>query len=991
MTQVIDIPFNDGQDESADKVFLPEGKFRLLQDCRLARDGRLEPRAGYRSVSMLSATVGDISASDITTYRGRLVALCDISASLRSPLHLATYVAPNPETWEVVPAGPFPVFGEVTHIWQNPSGAAARQFDVAYTNGQLCVVQTDDSNVLTIVRMLTDGTELSRQQISPILSARVVACGNSFVLVTRTTAGTMNGRTFDTTSTNDTFGSATTIEATVATGTAHWDLASIPGSTDYLVCYPRPATNIFRIRRCTTAHTVSATRDFTRVTSVGDQACAAVSTSLIYWLVQDGNDITQHTLDGSLAILTGPTTRATVAGVRAPGVTVVSDGVDDFVWQVWTTATASSVFDLVGSGDDASAANVWAASKPLPLLTGDGSSCYLLGVLDAGGNVGGTFHFYTTCLYDASLPANVHGTWDYGTSAPLNILSTSDTGGRSSIASDGTYYYALSGRARGLELGADVPGGLRLTKFRRTDQRQTIEANGALLVAGGQPVSFDGCVLSTHSFQNVPRITAVTEDGSGSQTALATYQYVAIYEYIDANGNVTRSTPSDPFSFTLTGANDRGIVTVSHPRTNKFGLGITTRIVIYRNTPGDSVFFRVAESADLSNVDQATTTTVNDGVSDATAETREVLYIQSQKPTANVSPLPCQFMAVGRDRVIIGGLPDPYVVMLSQLVFPGEPVEFASPNAFAYQARLPEPVTAVEAFGDSYIAFTADAVYAIPGAGPQRNGSGEFFSPQALYSDGGCINYRSVVSCGAGTFFQMADDKLYILRPGGAVEWIGQPVRDTLATYPTITGAALCSETQRVFFGCTDGSGGRLLVYDLRRGIWYVDSIGETLGLTEYDGRLAYVNDAGTVVLEDAAVGTTGTSFPNPSVRTGSFKLFKAGGYGTLVKVTLIGTYMADCTVEAFISYDDGVTWTTMGTFAVTAAALTNPVTDAAVAAGDPFTAVWTPARREVDRFALRFDTTVAGSNSAACRLHMMSLEVEGQVATTRQPARNQR
>lgn len=995
MTSIIDIPFNDGQDESADKVYLPEGKFRLIQDMRLARDGRLEVRPGYRAISMVDPNLGTLVALDITTYRGRLTALTNEGSINGFPAHLSMYVSPNAEVWESVPAGPFPAFGEITHVWQNPSGAAARQFDVAYANGQLCVVQCDDSNVLTIVRLLTDGTELMRQQVSPISSARVIAVSNTFVVVTRGTTGTMAVRTLDTTATTNTFSSATTLEATVATGSAHWDLAAIPGSsTDYIVTYPRPGSNNTRIRRYTQPSTLVATRDYTRVTSVGDSACAAVSSSSIYWLCIDGNNLIEHTLSSTLTISTGPTTRNSVANQRAPGVAI---GPASEVWEVVNEAAQSQVLHITGSGSD-TAPNILSASKPLPLANGQsGGACYLLGTLDAGGNTGSSLLFYTTCLYNASNPGNIHGTWDYGVSDPIDLTSASNTGGRSSIATDGTYYYALSGRQRGLEVGASVPGGLRLTKFKQTQTRQCIEAQGSLYVSGGAPVMFDGAVLATASFQNVPKITAVTEDASGSQTALATYQYVAMYEYIDATGATVRSTPSDPYSFTLTGANDRGIVTVSLPRTAKFGLGITTRVILYRNTPGDSVFFRVAESSDLSNIDQANTTTINDGVSDAVAETREVLYIQSQKPTANVAPQPCQFMAVGRDRVIMGGLPDPYVVALSQLVFPAEPVEFASPNAFAYQARLPEPVTAVEAYGDSYIAFTADAIYAIPGAGPQRNGSGEFFPPQALYSDGGCINYRSVVSCGEGTFFQLAADKLYVLRPGGGAEWVGQPIRDTLAAYPDITGSALCSETQRVVFSCRNaaGSDGRLLIYDLRRKVWSVDAQeGAVKAVTEYDGRIAYVSSGGTAYLEDEAVGTAGANFPSPSVRTGSFKLFKAGGYGTLAKVVLSGTYVGDCTIEGFISYDDGANWTSMGTFAASAAAQVNPVTGNAIASGDPISAEFIPARRETDRFALRFDMSTAdfaSANTGATRLHMMSLEVEGQTGTVRQPARNQR
>src|SRR5688572_33351395 len=58
---------------------------------------------------------------------------------------------------------------------------------------------------------------------------------------------------------------------------------------------------------------------------------------------------------------------------------------------------------------------------------------------------------------------------------------------------------------------------------------------------------------------------------------------------------------------------------------------------------------------------------------------------------------------------------------------------------------------------------------------------------------------RSVVSAASGTWFQALSSRLYLMpRGGGAAEWLSQPVRDTLAAFPVITGGARCSNESTV-------------------------------------------------------------------------------------------------------------------------------------------------------------------------------------------------
>ncbi len=90
--------------------------------------------------------------------------------------------------------------------------------------------------------------------------------------------------------------------------------------------------------------------------------------------------------------------------------------------------------------------------------------------------------------------------------------------------------------------------------------------------------------------------------------------------------------------------------------------------------------------------------------------------------------------------------------------------------------------------------------------------------------------------------------------------------------------------------------------------------------------------------------------------------------------------------MEAFISLDDGKTWTSLGSVAATAAntALGNNVSGSALASGDTITLEWQPnGGGNLSRFALRFDIAET-SDTGALRVHALALEVQAAQGTAR-------
>lgn len=1028
MGQIFEIPFNAGQDESIDRALMPDGVLRLMQNCRLSRQGRIECRPQYVAQAAGAWGGSTLQAQDLATFEDRLIAFASRASQDNFSRDIFTYTPGLAQgTWKpaFTQAGfpSFPLVSDLTILWNAPAGPAMTSSDIAATNtGYICAVQTDPVLATSNIFILFGATVLPILTLSltSVVSVRVIAQGGLFYLLARTVAGDINARSFDT-AIATAWGAPATLVTAEATGAVTWDAAPLVGGTDFLICYPRPGTANMRVQRYNVNLALQATN--TVAVAPGNMCVVGNTTNGVLFAHKTAiNDISLYTMNAATLVTSagptnvlGPTTGGLVnAGTPAlyidtvnarvviqcqgpvAGTTPDSTGRHS-QWNEVSTAAHAAVQSDTFNNVRISSKLFSAVAAPLQLAV------HGIGTMTVGGNTSGTDQVYATCIQNVAFQGFIcHGRWNYGIADQLLDAQSDNFHGRAGIATDGagTFWATCATLDEG-KIGTTGYGTLQVVRFKLAvaARRQNVEAQGALYIAGGFTGYFDGSTIVESGFLDTPTIKTNTQSAAGSLTLLGAYQYIACYEWFDSKGRLHRSTPSTPFAVTMTGANTANALVCSTPRSyRRIDLdqtGTTVKTVLYRNTPGDSVFYRVAEgSAATLTTSYADDITITDTRSDVAAQVRPVLYIYSQKPTANVGPIPCRFVAMGRDRLIFGGLPDPYLVAFSQLVFPNEPIESASPNSFAYVARLPEPVTAVSAPGDSYIAFTAQGIYEIPGAGPQRNGTGEFFAPRTLFSDGGCIDWRSVCETAKGTFFQLATDKLYLLTPSGELQWVGKPIQDTLTTFPVVRAAALCTATQRVTFAVVNSdaspTGGGLLTYDIQKDAWSFDDVGIVQSVVEYNSRLAYLHNDGLVYLEQATVGSGGI-LPTISVRTGSFRPFSALGYGDIVKISLLGTYLGDSDVEGFVSYDDGKTWTSLGVQTITAAAWTNALTGAAIASGDPITLVYTPNIRTVDRFSLRFDVTNVASNTGGIRMHVVSFEIEAQEGMVRRAARDQR
>lgn len=995
MSTIIEIPLNSGMDQGTDRVLQGQDKLSYVQNARLARDGRLELRPSFTALSTGTFSSASMTAYDVANYAGRLVALGDQCGQSR-PTDLFEWVearslwrATSGDETAVAEGVRLPQLTNIRAIGMLPDfPESIHTVGLAAGDGYVCVVAERLGTGRSVVHILRADTNASIL-IEDVELERPVVCfaGGRFWIAGHDTDEDLITYDF-TVASSETLTGPTTRSSNAD---AVQDVAIKPCGSGFVIGFATSTT--CAVFRYDSSGVQQATwTAFASQTDSVALACNAAGSLISVARQNSSSDYELSTFNASGVLQNGPTSlfggaggSGTRLGMDLLGTSLCIAGVDelnrDGLYQ-----------EVVQSTHSAGSTRTYVDARPEGAPTTCNGKCYIGWVdMTATDRESGTYHVVTT---ENFIPQAFLG----------NQLCDTTTTGANEIQGmgvDGTkLYFAVL--TIGQNNGA-VRTGLRY-RFAVYEaetaavRRQMVQVGGELLISGGLPLTYDGRTMVEQGFAEKPTISFDSEATTpGSLTQLATYQAIAVWETYDAKGRLLRSQPSDPVSHTLTGANDTIYWRVSTPHSLRRHPAFadqaqTIRVSVYRTEADEGVFFIDTQVTVPLTDPVAEFVTVESRFSDSLLIDNAILYTQSQAAIANVSPQPYRYVWPARERAFTGGRPEEESWAMSKLLFPGEPLEFAFDGRLGFSGRVGQPITAVGAFETVGLIWTESEIWMVPGRGPEHNGTGEFDPSTPIATPGGTYDWRSVIVAPPGAFFQMMPNRLMLLERGGAVQWIGSPVQDTLALYPNIAGCVFVRQLDIVAFACNNslGTDGVFLVYDMTNGQWFVDTIGAAItSVSEVDGRLVYVA-GGAVFQQDLTIGLGVGAMPTMIFETPSYRFFSAGGFGDLIKVALIGTYLGDSTVGLEVSYDDGKNYVPAVNFAVTSAAMTNNATGAALASGDSVTLVWTPAQMECDRFRLRFTMSNATA-TAGCRWHVISLEVNGQLQTTRKPAGNQR
>lgn len=458
--------------------------------------------------------------------------------------------------------------------------------------------------------------------------------------------------------------------------------------------------------------------------------------------------------------------------------------------------------------------------------------------------------------------------------------------------------------------------------------------NGSTFFSGGLLSYFDGRRVAEASFLYAPK-TPTAADSAGGSGVTGPVRYVATYEEVDADGNWCISGVSTA-SAELSITDNEATVTVE-PLAISGRLSATAdprvRVALYRTLQGAEppYYFVTSTPNDTSGV-----LTFTDGFDDATLSTARKLYAPNL-PGVNGDAQDRRAPPYARHLVSYNGML--VIATGSELWWSGQTISgegtWFTP-AFYVPIDGPGEVTAVAVQDGTLYVFKRKAVFALAGEAPSDNGaSGGLGSPRRLAVDVGCLDWRSVVATSLGIFF-LSERGIELLTRSGAVQWIGEAVQTTLASFPVVSSAVLDDRNGLVRFSlAASESGGRVsgngrdLVYDLSLGTW--QSVDDKSGVSAHEAsqdaamlyvdglwRYGWLGTDGTIYYErlssDGSAYLDGSTWITMSAETAWLKLGGIQGRHHVNKVLLLARKSTRADLNTYLSYDYATTSKTVMT-----------------------------------------------------------------------------
>lgn len=510
----------------------------------------------------------------------------------------------------------------------------------------------------------------------------------------------------------------------------------------------------------------------------------------------------------------------------------------------------------------------------------------------------------------------------------------------------------------------------RSLRVRTSERRPAAEVGGGLYITGGVLSEWVGGL--NDNGQLFPIVTTLAQSNTASGAiANGVYQYRAAMVWEDERQNTHRSIVSGPAQVTTTGANDTVTATVNAAKTLRRNSNLITnpRIELFRTEAGPGALFYLVGSATVDTFDDATT--VVDILADASIISAAQLYTQGEVGATSgildqAPARPASFVAATKRRLILGSADTSY--QWSQVSFPETPIWFAEPGVSgdAAQAYFDDVeggrITGVASLDEIVFIGTSQCIYVTGGTGPNLAGTGEFSPPTQLPADTGFYNANSILETSEGLWFLGSLNTFYLLARGTPTPELSRAVQDHLTT--AVVG---CGYDHQDNVAVWATAGATAIVRQLDTKQWFGDTLPFTpIALHGHGGALYAIASDGVVWAQSATAygdGASGATAAVLRVTTGSIQPFAMSGWGRLAVVEVLGEFEAAAAILGEISYDDGLTWTSLGTHTVTG-----------LSSGQAFQRQFYPARQRGDRFRVRLTMTPTVTTTEGCRLAGLTL-----------------
>jgi hypothetical protein len=411
-----------------------------------------------------------------------------------------------------------------------------------------------------------------------------------------------------------------------------------------------------------------------------------------------------------------------------------------------------------------------------------------------------------------------------------------------------------------------------------------------LHIAGGFLKMYDGQSVVEHGFHLFPEgLEAGSTATTGGFISDGQYEYIALYAWSDAQGNIHRSAASIALPLTLSGATATQTQEVVVP-----SLRLTSKenviIELYRTEAAGTIFYKVSSTANPPTNDTTVNTiTITDTTSDADLINNEILYT-----TGNVLeniPAPASDLIESfKNRIFVTNSQEDRLYY-SKITNEGFAVEFND----TLQIAIPEVggnTTAIKTMDDKLIVFKRDAIYFISGDGPNNLGEQDtFIEPELISSEIGCINETSVI------LFK-SQKGIYQLSRSLSLTYIGAAVEDYNDL--TITSAVVVADKNQVRFTTSDGE---CIVYNYYQKKWATFTNHKGISAIDIEDDYFYLRTDNLVYKESSHYSDNGTPIKT-RIETGWLNFAGVQAFQRVYRMLLLGEFKSAHKLRIKVAYD---------------------------------------------------------------------------------------
>ena len=341
----------------------------------------------------------------------------------------------------------------------------------------------------------------------------------------------------------------------------------------------------------------------------------------------------------------------------------------------------------------------------------------------------------------------------------------------------------------------------------------TAQLTQSLCIGNSIVQSYDGAQLVELNFLAPPDGLTLTTASTGGSLSNGSYEVIAIYEWVDANGEIQQSLPSNPSTITLSGGTSTQTIVCSvRCVTLSRKTGVLVRFYASL-TNQQTLFMSAVQSAQIDSPTNSSTT----GLAVATITAIGTFPAYTNATLANDAPQPTNFIARVSDRV--WGHAGQGILELSKKRIVTHAAEFSGLLTQQLSSFL-IPNAIAELSGNRQLVFADESMAAFDGDGPDNTGNGTFNDDELVSRSIGCSSQRNLVRWDGGVLFD-SKKGWYNCDDGLNNQYVGNKVESYNGLTPA--GVAYDPVSNRIKVAL-QGAGNPILVYDTYAGTWSLET-----------------------------------------------------------------------------------------------------------------------------------------------------------------------